>query len=626
LKDFFFANGGMTVKRFELLSYCTDNKMYQDANAYQAPPGTLPPSETEGKGELLAKGNCFSNVPDVIPDYVSRPQLEKDLLKLLMDDKHPIITLVGRGGIGKTSLALKVIERLYRETRFTAVVWFSSRDVDLQLSGPKPVRPFVVSPEDISSLYATLVLPTVATNEKGFNARSFFEQQMQKTDSGAFLFVFDNFETTQNPIEMFNWIDTFIRSPNKVLITTRLRDFKGDYPIEILGMTEQESQTLVDQTASHLGVSTLINQRDIDELISESAGHPYVIKILLGEVAKAGRFGNIPRMVAGSEELLTTLFERTYASLTPCAQRAFLTLSAWNSSVPRVALEAVLLRSTLERLEVEKGIESILQFSMAESRTAPADGQEFISLPLVATVFGRKKLNVSPFKTAIHSDVEILQMLGPARQSDIHLGLAKRVESFIANISRRIERGESFDDYSSILEMICRAYNPGWQLLARWHVETGTASGFEKAKECLRRFLEVEPASAGAADAWLLLAHACYKTGDAIGEIHAFIERSQISSVPFFDLSNTANRLNQLLRESLFGLERDQKRHLAQRIAAALEKRRSEADADDFSRMAWLSIHLDQEGAAREYVTSGLALDSDNHHCQRLAERLGMTI
>ena len=174
--------------------------------------------------------------------------------------------------------------------------------------------------------------------------------------------------------------------------------------------------------------------------------------------------------------------------------------------------------------------------------------------------------------------------------------------------------------------MICRAYHPGWLLLARWHIETGTAGGFEKAKECLRRFLEVDPASAGAAEAWRLLALACYMTGDAIGEIHAFIERSQISSVPFFDLSNAANRLNQLLRESLFGMERDQKRHLAQKIAAALEKRRSEADANDYSRMAWLAIHLDQEGAAREHVASGLALDKDNYHCQRLAERLGMMI
>lgn len=626
LTDFFFANGGMTGKRFEMLSYGTDDKTYQDASAYQTPPGTLPPSETEGKGELIAKGNSFSNVPEAIPDYISRPDLEKDLLKLLMDDKHPIITLVGRGGIGKTSLALKVIDRLHFESRYTAIVWFSSRDVDLRLTGPKPVRPFVVSPDDISKLYVSLVQSAEVASQKGFNARKFFELEMQESALGSCLFIFDNFETTQNPVEMFNWIDAFIKSPNKVLITTRLRDFKGDYPIEVMGMTEQESRTLIEQTASHLGVASLLNQKYLTELISESAGHPYVIKILLGEVAKEGRIRNIPRMVAGSEELLTTLFERTYASLTPCAQRAFLTLSAWNSSVPRVALEAVLLRSTLERLEVEKGIESILQFSMAESTIDQTDGQEFISLPLVAAVFGKKKLNVSPFTSAIQSDVEILQMLGPAKRSDIRLGLAKRVENFIANISRRIEKGESFSDYSPILEMICRAYHPGWLLLARWHIETGTPIGFGEAKECLRRFLEVDPASEDAANAWLLLAHACNKTDDAIGEIHAFIARAEISSVPFFDLSNTANRLNHLLRESLYGIDRDQKRNLAQRIEVSLEKRRKEADPTDYSRMAWLAIHLDKEGTAREYVESGLALDKNNYHCQRLAERFGMII
>lgn len=66
LQDFLFANGGMTGKRFELLSYCTDNKTFQDATAYLTPPGTLPPSETEGKGELVVKGKCFSNAPDLL--------------------------------------------------------------------------------------------------------------------------------------------------------------------------------------------------------------------------------------------------------------------------------------------------------------------------------------------------------------------------------------------------------------------------------------------------------------------------------------------------------------------------------------------------------------------------------
>lgn len=624
LQDFFFANGGLNGKTFELLSYYSDNKVGGDAVAFLVPPGVLPPSETEGHGELLPQGNCFSNAPDVVPEYVARPTLETDLTKLLLDDKRPIVTLVGRGGIGKTSLALKVIQSLYSEKRYEGIVWLSARDVDLQPTGPKPVRPLVLSPEDMGKFYAGLVLPTEMTKAKGFNARAYFEQQLQKCDLGSCLFVFDNFETTQNPIEMFNWIDTYIRLPNKALITTRLREFKGDYPLEVPGMNDDEARLLVTQTASSLGVSKFLNERYIHELIDQSEGHPYVIKILLGEVAKVKRAVNIPRLVAGTEDILTALFERTYAALSPCAQRAFLTLAAWNSPVPRLALEAVLFRSTEERNEVEKGVESLLQYSMAEIHTAPLDGQEFISLPLVASVFGKKKLNISPSKATIQADVEILQMLGPSRRDDVHLGLAKRIESFIENISRRIENGASYEDFGPVLEAICRAYNPGWLLLARWHMEERSQAGYGNAKEKVRRFLEGGPAPSDASEAWLLLGHACYQTGDALGEVHAFIERAQFSEVTFYDLSNTANRLNQLLRDHGVEMDRDQKRDLASRILGILNVRRDEAHADDLSRMAWLAFHLGQESLAREYVQIGLGMENGNYHLEKLSQRLGL--
>src|ERR1700694_685499 len=97
----------------------------------------------------------------------------------LLDDKRHIVTLRGGGRIGKTSLALKVIQKLYSDTRYEAVVWFRARDVDLHLSGPKPVRPLVLTPDDMGRLYANLVLTTDVVDGKGFNARSFLEQQLQ---------------------------------------------------------------------------------------------------------------------------------------------------------------------------------------------------------------------------------------------------------------------------------------------------------------------------------------------------------------------------------------------------------------------------------------------------------------
>lgn len=619
LQDFFFSNGGLNARSYELLSYATDDKASGDASEYFTPPGDLPPSVTEGHGELLPKGNCFSNAPELIRDYVPRPALEEKLQRLLLDDKRPIVTLLGSGGIGKTSLALAVVQQLYTETRYQSVVWLSARDVDLQLTGPKAVRALVLSPDDMGKLYASLVLSSEETKTKGFNARTFFEKQLQQCDVGPCLFVFDNFETTQNPTEIFVWIDTYIRLPNKALITTRLRDFKGDYPLEVQGMDDAEARKLVDQTAASLGVTSQIDESYIEKLIRQSEGHPYVIKILLGEVAKEGRAGNIARVIAGSEDILTALFERTYAALSPCAQRAFLTLSAWNSLVSRLALVAVLLRSTEERHEVEKGIDSLLQFSMAEIQTAAADKQDFISLPLVASFFGEKKLKISPSKAAIEADVELLQMLGPSRSDDIHLSLAKRLEDFIKNISRRVDAGVPFKTFAPILEMICRAYNPGWLLLARWHMEMRSPVGYENAKEELKRFLENDATSEEASDAWQLLGHASYQTGDALGEVHAFIERAQIKSVPFYDVSNSANRLNELLRKGRLAIDNDEKRALAQRIVTVLERRRNEASADDFSRMAWLAIHLGLDAKAREYAQAGLALDPENYHCRKIA-------
>lgn len=625
LQDFYILNGGLTGKKFEMLSYFSDDKIDGDASGYTTPPGALPPSETQGLGELQPKGNCFSNAPDVLREYVARPELESELLGLLVDDKRPVVTLLGRGGIGKTSLALQVLQRVYQEKRFELVVWLSARDVDLQLTGPKPVRASTLSPDEMSAYYSELVLPPETRAAKDFRPRAYFENQLQKCDLGACLFIFDNFETTQNPVEVFNWIDSFIRLPNKALITTRLREFKGDYPVEIKGMTEAEARSLIHQTTTYLNVSQLIDEKYIDELLSRSEGHPYIIKILLGEVAKQRKAANIPQLVANSDGILTALFERTYGSLSPCAQRAFLTLSAWSSTVPRVALEAVLFQSTGERHEVEKGVESLLQYSMAEAHVAPNDCQEFIGLPLVASIFGKKKLIISSSKAAIHADVEILQMLGTSRRDDIHLGLALRIERFLSGISRRIESGASYEDFSPILEAICRAYHSGWLLLARWRMEERTNSGYQAAKEALRRFLEEAPPASEAAEAWKLLGHACYQTDDGLGEVHAFVERAQLIAIPFYDLSNTANRLNTLIRESGPMLDIEGKRHLVATLSALLRARLSEADGNDLSRMAWLAIHSGQESLAVEYVALGLKMDSGNYHLLKLSQRLHMT-
>ena len=623
LQDFYFPNGSLKNHTYELISYASSDRINGDATPYLTPPGTLPTSETEGHGELLPQGKCFSNVPKKSHTYVERTELETELKSLLLDDRRQIVTLVGRGGIGKTSLAIQVIHKLFNEERYEAIVWFSARDVDLSLQGPKPVRTGVFTSEDLSEFYSALVLSPEQIKRKEFKAKEFFEKQLEKCDIGPCLFVFDNFETMQNPVEMYKWIDAYIRLPNKALITTRLREFKADYPVEVSGMNEPESRKLITETANLLEISEFINEDYIQKLISTSEGHPYVIKILLGQVSKDGKAGNIEQIIVRSEDVLTALFERTYAVLSPCARRAFLTLSAWNSWVPELVLKIILSRSTNELSEVESGIESLLKFSIADIHTAE-DMQSFISLPLVAKIFGKKKLKIDPGKAAIKSDVEILQMLGPSTATDFNIGLVSRLRKLIENISRKIDKGENYDDYRPILEAICQSYNPGWLLLARWHMEQGSKKNYFLAKDELKRFLENDPSPDEASEAWKLLGRVYAQTDDNFGEVHALIERAQIdASLPFYELSNTANTLNQFLKERK-GMEKSEKFSLVDSIAPILRSRQNEADATDLSRMAWLEIHRGQESLAIDYVKSGLKIEVSNHHLLGLAHRLNI--
>lgn len=619
LDDFYVANGGFGSHEYEMLSYATGNRTAGDATEYSVLPGALPQSETHGQPEFVVRHNWFTNAPTMAADYVHRPRLEEELISVLSDDRRAIVTLHGRGGIGKTSLALAGLEAISKLGRFVACIWLSARDVDLQVSGPKPVQAAVASPIDMAKLYTALVKGPDQLKDKAFRPLEFFQRELTQSEFGPTLFVFDNFETTDSPLDMFQWIDQYVRLPNKVLITTRLRDFKADFPVDVGGMEVTEARILISRVASSLGVNDLLTEEYTDSLIGESGGHPYAIKILLGNVAREKKLANVERVLARTEDILAALLERTYGALSPCAQRAFLTLTSWKSAIPRVVLEAVLLNATGDRVAVEDGIDSLLKYSMADSEISPADAQVFISLPLVSAIFGRKKLNVHPLRTAIQADGELLQMLGTVQKGQLQRGLGERLERFVRQMAIKIEDGAPFEDFRPVIEMVSTAYPAGWHLLGRWAWERGDD---KVAETYLHSFLEQCPTDAKAASAWEMLGTMYFQQNRLLEGIHAFIERAQLQAVPFFDVSATANRLNGLFRNASFGATKDEKRVLATRILEAMQKRKKEATADDLSRMAWLAMNSEQFDIARSLAEDGLRLDASNVHCLNVVSRL----
>jgi NB-ARC domain len=620
--DFFFPNGGFNGQRFELISYFTNNTVTADASPYLFPSTALPPSRTQGIGELNVQGNAFGNLPDAPLGYVSRDALEAELIGSLLDDRHPVVTLKGGGGIGKTSLALTVLHQLAEETRYEAILWFSARDIDLLLDGPKVVKPQVLTEDEIANEFVRLLKPD-GISRPGFKEKQFLASSLSISPLGApILFVFDNFETVRNPIELYTWFDTYIRSPNKILITTRFRDFKGDYPVEVLGMSEPEARQLISEVAGELGIRRLLTEEYVVELIHESDGHPYVIKILLGEVSKAQRLVRVERIVSDRARLLESLFERTFATLSPAAKHVFLILSNWRSVIPQLALEAVMLRPANEKFDVEAAIDELRRSSLVDLTHSP-EGDTFLNIPLVAAVFGKRKLSVSPLKNLVDDNTEILRFLGATQKSDIQHGITLRIERMFKHIAVLISKDDSrLKDFASMMEFLAQRHPPAWMLLARLYEESDFEDGLERAKEAVTRYLETKPNIKEQERAWQKLANLCFRTKDWTREMQAQVELCSIPETPFTSMSNTANRLNHLLFSQQF-LSMEDKTAMLRQLTQVMDPRiEDDGNATDYSRLAWLYLHLHNESRARDLVVRGLQLEPTNDHCVKLRLKL----
>lgn len=612
--DFFVPNGKFNGQSYELHSPITDNRRKGDAEPYLTPPSDRPPSETEGLGEFDIIGQVFGNLPANPVGYVSRPSLEQEIRDKLTNDRHPIVTLVGQGGIGKTSLALTVLHEIAHTDRYGMIVWFSARDIDLTPTGPKVVQPKTLTEKEIDREYTELITGLLTDP-----STDTMPQAMRGSENSPKLFVFDNFETVRSPIDLYHWIDTNIRLPNKAVITTRFRDFKADFPVEVSGMENAEAKELIRKAAGNLGIFDRINSEQTEQIIDESDGHPYVIKIILGEIADKGTFGKPSRMLARKDDILNALFERTYDNLSPLAKRIFLTLSGWRSLVPQLALEAVLRWRSSERLDPEAAIDELVRMSLLE-RTEVEDGPDFLGVPTITALFGSRKLEVSHDYELIRDDIEFLRSMGPTVSTDLKRGNYPRIESLFKKVALQISRGSySIDEVRPMLEFMAQNYPPAWLMCADLERENG--GGSQRVVNCVERFLEQNSVGDEARKAWIRLARLYQQMGNIVGSCNAFLNAAKIKEPDLNEVSIMANYVNSR-REIVDEMDAVQRSALFKPLAKLMESHRQGASATDLSRLVWLYLHSGEEESARRTAEEGLQAEPDNVHCWRIIRRL----
>ena len=604
-----------------MLCYLTNETQRPDSAPYLMAPEALPSSETQGPPELYVLGKIFTNLPDHSMPYVSRPEIEAELQKQLLDvDRHFIVSLTGRGGIGKTSIAIEVIKCITAspECPYDMIVWFSARDIDLTERGPKTVRPGGVTISEFADSYTRWVAPP-NSHPRARDRLSFFAQEVSSASYGPTLFVFDNFETMLSQIESYRWIEDRVRAPNKVLITSREDRFAGDWPVAVHGMTQSEARSLIEITAQRLRITGAI---DSDAIIDQSDGHPYIIKLLLGEISR-GTTGKPERIIAGQDQVLGSLFERSYAGLSPAARRVFLTLCSWRSSVPFHVLEPVLLvslgRSSDESIDVAGAIQECIRSSFLEETIDNKTGRSELNVPLTARLFGQNKLEVSEQRVAIREDSGLLQLLGPGRvraaTNDWY-----RIRGFFTRLSEEIDRGRrELKEVEQTLELIAGRFPYAWKLLADLYRDLEDSTGNNEERVLLRYVEGDGDPNFPKAAAWQRIAEIRGRSSNVHGQLDALAQVCRQYDTRLDLLSMSANNINSILRHHLVSV--DEKQLLLRDVVAPFSDFTNEMSATDFSRLGWLHMQLGDVAAAAKAAQAGLDLDPNNDYCLNLAER-----
>jgi hypothetical protein len=302
-----------------------------------------------------------------------------------------------------------------------------------------------------------------------------------------------------------------------------------------------------------------------------------------------------------------------------------LTLCAWRTVAAQLALEAVLLRPANERMEVADALDELERSSLVERQVGGPQADVFLSVPLSAAFFGKRKLQVSPYRAAVEADVQVLRAFGASQKSELGQGVGPRVESLFRTVGTRVSLGESkLEEHLPMLEYVAAHHAPAWLRLADLVEGLDAERGVERAAEAVRRYLEermgeeVEPA------AWQRLADLSRRLGDRKGEIVALIELCRLPATPLATASATARRLASLVDAGDAAWEAEAKRVWMRQLAEAMESRMDRAGAGDCAALARLHWHLGDRSAAEHWTREGLNRDGRDPACQKMKSVLGL--
>jgi hypothetical protein len=603
-----FANGAWSEREetCEGLDYLTGTVGRLPVSQFASPATLAVRSETAGQTELLDGANAGHNLPSLFDGYVQRHELESELYRLLTDRVHRVITLRGMGGVGKTSLALKVVRELVDSPScpFLWIVWFSARDVDLTIAGPKGRLPDVSDVQGIANYFCRLF----HVKASGPEAISTFVGRVSDA-SEPILLIMDNFEALSDQRTAQKYLDETVVLPSKVLITSRHERFQGDYPVQVTGMSDEEAISLLRQEAARLGCAARLAPRVLKDICAATSKVPYAMKLVVAQLSRNLPVEQIVNQALTEEGVLGSLFDRSFTALSADGRRLFLTLGNLSA-----AIDAIVLRSVFGRggRSLDAALDECERSSLLQ--VVESSGRAVVDTPEVARVYARSHLAAAEDSLEIERDLELVRLI--QRDADS----THSATSLASFLDRRI-RGEPDAELElslvSVLESLAHQVPDAWKVVASVRQRLGAAP--VDVRIAFQRAVEHDRSDG---DLWIKWASFEGELGNQRREVELLIRAAECRPHDVRLNSHVALKVAALINSDLALYPLVDRPAWVSIVKRNLDGNFLALDANALSRLGWLHWLINDVGMAEASALRGLALDPDNQHCKNIIARV----